>query len=111
MGAIYGRMAFDAAGARTRPHRTCSPTKRLLAPAWDDPELVTLDTRRRSAFDQVVECDDADTSIQSRREESRRCKEAYLARLRHLRGAHVPVVSLDALPQLVTVARSRGGGD
>lgn len=70
----------------------------------DDPELVALDTRRRSAFEQVV--DAGDDAMESLREDIRRCEDAYTARLRDLRLAYSPSVSLGGLPQL----RKRGAG-
>lgn len=61
-----------------------------------DPELVALDTRRRSAFEQARDEDEKERW----REEIRQCEDAYVARLGHLRLAHQPAVSLDALPRL-----------
>jgi hypothetical protein len=69
----------------------------------DDPDLVALDARRRSAFEQGPRDEDA---LDSWREEIRRCEEAYVARLRDLHATHVPAVSISALPQL----RKRGAG-
>lgn len=70
----------------------------------DDPELVALDTRRRSVFEQLLDSDGDAT--ESRREELRQCEDAYTARLDHLYAAHAPSVSPDDLPRL----RKRGAG-
>jgi hypothetical protein len=70
----------------------------------DDPELVALDAHRRSAFEQADDRDE--DALASWRREIGRCEEAYAARLHLLHAAHVPAVSLSALPQL----RKRGSG-
>jgi hypothetical protein len=70
----------------------------------DDPDLVALDTRRRSAFEQAADGDE--DAMESWRDEIRRCEEAYIARLGHLHATYAPAVSLRALPQL----RRRGAG-
>lgn len=62
----------------------------------DDPDLVALDSLRRSVFEQGGDEDANET----RREEIRQCEDAYLARLCHLRLAHQPAVLLDGLPAL-----------
>lgn len=70
----------------------------------DDPELVELDSQRRSALDQAL---DADEDAKERAfAEARACEGAYVKRLQELHAAYAPAVSLDALPQL----RKRGAG-
>jgi hypothetical protein len=70
----------------------------------DDPELVALDTARRSARDEAP--DEDGEAPRSWREDIQRRDEAYVARLRELHENYVPAVSLEALPQL----RRRGAG-
>jgi hypothetical protein len=64
----------------------------------DDPQLIALDTDRRSALEQLVEADE--DARERLREEIRRCEQAHAARLQELRLGYKPSVSLGALPQL-----------
>jgi hypothetical protein len=63
-----------------------------------DPDLVALDTRRRSMFDEPWPRDS--DAVQKRREEVHRRDEDYMERLNALHGGFRPAVSLGGLPSL-----------
>lgn len=76
-----------------------------------DPLLVELDTKRRNAWDHVLDAS-SDDLAESDRAEIQVHEDLYLARLRELQVSFTPAVTLDGLPGIAQRGRRlRSAGD